>query len=138
VLKFVENNGQKIVEIYDKKKKLIFKATYYVIGLYNVTNSIWYWGWFIDFIDRDLADKSKDIKIWGKKIFEKHKPKTKHDQALYFYTKNGSFMTNIMNVNFFIKLAMYIFKGKWFFETNHSEEGTNAIKEYIVIQTIIT
>ena len=132
-VKFVETNEKKEVEIYDSKKKLLTKSKYTVIGLYNTTNSTWFWGWFLDFADRDLVDSTKQIKDWGKKMFEKHKPKSKDDQTVYFYTKNGSFMSSSMNISFFAKLAMYVLKGKYYFPIMHSEEGTNAIQEYIVI-----
>ena len=133
-LKFVEKNNKKQVEIYDtKKKKLIIKSSYHVIGLYNTSKSIWYWGWFIDFVDRNLVDKSKEIKKWGKKMFNEKKPKDKQEQALYFYTKMGSFMTNSLNVNFLLKLALYIMKGKYFFPVVHSEDDSNIVKEFILI-----
>lgn len=132
-IKFVEKKNNKIVEIYDSNKKLLTKSKYSIIGLFNTTTSNWYWGWFLDFVDRDLVDNTKKIKEWGKKILESKKIKSKHNQALYFYTKNGSFMTNSMNVSFLAKLALYVLKGKYYFPIMHSEEGSNAIQEYIVI-----
>lgn len=132
-IKFVEKNGKKEVEIYNSKKKLLTKSKYSIIGLYNATNSVWFWGWFLDFADRNLVDNTTQIKDWGKKMLKKTKPTSKHDQAIYFYTKNGSFMTSSMNVSFFAKLAMYVLKGKYYFPVTHSEEGTNSVKEYIMI-----
>ena len=132
-IKFSKDKDKDKVEIYDNKKKLLIKTNYSIIGLFNNTNSIWYWGWILDFADRNLVDQTKQIKEWGEKMFIKYKPKTKHEQTIYFYTKNGSFMTSSVNIPFFAKLAMYVLKGKFYFPITHDDKNTDSIQEYIII-----
>ena len=41
---YVDDNGRHVVElVYGGKVR--FKAEYELIGMYNVANSMWYWGW---------------------------------------------------------------------------------------------
>lgn len=131
-LKFIEKNDKKKVEIY-KNKKLFLTKSYKVIGLYNETTSVWHWGWAIDFVDKSLVEDSIKIKKWGKDFFMKKKPKSKNEQALYFFTKTNSFMTNVINTIFLSKLAMYVLKGQYYFIYTHKDSDSQIIKEYIII-----
>jgi hypothetical protein len=119
------------VELYENKKSL-GNYQYQVIGLYNQTKSVWTWGWFIDFANRKTVDKVLLVKDWSNKQLENKKLKTEKEQSLYFYTKNGNFMTNQKNVDFFIKIAMYVLKGKYYNIIKHSEKNTDVIFEYII------
>lgn len=135
-LKFIEVNDQKKVQVYSKKK-LLFEGTYDIIGLFNVNSSVWYWGWAVDFVDRSLVERSTEIKKYIKKSFYEKKPTEKQEQAIYFYAKTGSFMTNVENVLFLIKLSLFILKGEWFLQYTHSEDDMNTVKEFIIIKKII-
>ena len=42
--------------------KLIMKAEYSIIGMYNLPLSIWYWGWAIDFVNHKLTQNLKPVK----------------------------------------------------------------------------
>ena len=130
--KFKIKNNKDIVEI-RHKNKLLYEALYKTVGIYNMTKMIWYWGWFIEYADRNLVDDTKNVKKWGEQMLKNNKIKTKQEQAIYFYTQEGSYMTGKENIDFIVKLAMYILKGKYFFINKHQEDESNVVYEYIII-----
>lgn len=127
----VEVDGD-IVKVYNSKKKIIYEGKYQIVGIFNITNSVWYWGWFIDYANRKLLKQSANVKKKGKELLKNNKIKSRNDESLYYYMTTGHFMTNEPNVNLFIKLMLYITKGKWFFNIK-TKENNNIINEYIMI-----
>jgi hypothetical protein len=119
------------VEIFNKNKNLLLKGNYIVVGTYNTSNNIWYWGWAIGFIDRNLVEDTEKIIKWGKDLMTKNGLQSKIDQIIYFYTKTGYFKIDYNQIILLIKLALFALKGIWIFEIDKSD-----YKEYILINKI--
>ena len=119
------------VEIFNKNKNLLLKGNYIVVGTYNTSNNIWYWGWAIGFIDRNLVQDTEKIIKWGKDLMTKNGLQSKIDQIIYFYTKTGYFKIDYNQIILLIKLALFALKGIWIFEIDKSDH-----KEYILINKI--
>src|SRR5690606_7475081 len=51
-----------IVAVIDDNNQVIFKGIYQVIGIYNFFNSVWYWGYNVQFVDRALTEGVKVVK----------------------------------------------------------------------------
>jgi hypothetical protein len=127
----IVNFDDQKVEISKKNNTLLLKGNYIVIGTYNTVNNIWYWGWAIGFIDRNLVQETEKIIKWGKELMTKNGLHSKIDQIIYFYTKSGYFKIDYEQIILLVKIALFALKGIWIFEINKSE-----CKEYILINKI--
>lgn len=146
-----DNNDEYIVEIYNNNK-LILKSHYEVAGVYNVQNSVWYWGWNMDLIDRKLTVLSKHMKKFSAYIKENQSQfGFALADELYFKTKHGNFYTSTEKILPLIKVMMFLTKTLWYISICHGKDNTlcstNDIKndidktitrlEYIVIKDIL-
>lgn len=146
---YVDHHNKNIVEIFEGEK-FVLKAEYDLAGIYNFYNSVWYWGWNIDVVNRTLVDRSKVIKEFSnylKKNYEKFDGV--EAEELYFRTSNGNFFTSKKNIAKIVKLALYLTKSLWFLPVCYGKddivqkctiiENDDRIKklEYLLIRKII-
>ena len=148
---YIDNNGNHIIElIHDNKVKL--KAEYELIGMYNIINSMWYWGWSIDLADRNLVKTSKKITEFPEYI-KKNMDKfdLKESEDLHFKTSMASFYTDISAIDKLIKTFLYYLNAGWYLTLCHGRNNSdintcssNVDKksqlriEYLVIKKILT
>jgi hypothetical protein len=143
-----DKHNNHIIEVFDDTT-LKLKAKYEVIGMYNLSNSIWYWAWNISFINKGLTNESKKVRDFAKDIKENYKkyPSDEADQ-LHYVSTNGNFYISYDNVIRLIKLALYLSKGKWYLFLAHDKKNTTVQSqnaknsnlqkmEYILIKEII-
>ena len=141
-----DDSGNFYIELYDNDK-LVLKAEYELIGIYNMFNSIWYWAHNIQFINRHLAKESKKIKEFSKELkdnYEKYDPI--EADTYYYISKNGNFYTSSDNVIKMIKLMLYVCKGLWYIPVCAGKDNVtctinknkSSIKrmEYLIIKKI--
>ena len=117
------------IELYDENKNFVLKAEYELIGIHNIFNSVWYWGWNIHLVDSALTKKSKNIKHISKDIknnYSNYDPKEADEY--YYITKNGNFYTSSDNIMKLVKLAMFINKGLWYIPICHGKDNTTCTK----------
>lgn len=144
-----------IIEIYDNNK-MILKAEYDLIGIYNIFNSIWYWAWNIQFVDRSLAKNSEKVKKFAKELNDKYDDYLKNNKMkvldnYYYICKNGNFYTSSDNILKMIKLMMYLTDGLWYIPiclgkddvtcvVNEKDGYPSALKrmEYLMIKKVIS
>ena len=120
---YVNSEGDHILELYDDSK-MILKAKYDLLGFYNLSNSVWYWGWNIDLVDKKLINASKHMKTFPQYIKDNYNQFTFVDaEDYYFRTDNGNFYTSLENVDKLIKLALYYMKGEWYITLCTSRDG---------------
>jgi hypothetical protein len=125
-LTYTDNNGNHILELI-KNDKLILKAEYQLIGFYNIINSLWYWGWGIDMVDRSLVKDVEKIKTFpnyiknNMNIFDH-----KEVEKLHFRTENSSFFMDIKKVIELIKLAIYYLNVEWYATVCYGRDGTKS------------
>jgi len=132
---FSEKNGINYVEIIDHGK-LVLKAEYSLIGLYNVGVSVWYWGWNIAMIDKSLIQKIKKIKKYYKTIkAEYHKYNAQEIDEIYYFLRNGNFYISQQNVLKIVKLALFLTKSNWYLEVMRNDQ-TGGI-QYIFIDKVV-
>ncbi|CAH6421595.1 Hypothetical protein KVN_LOCUS366 [uncultured virus] len=148
------NNGKNIIEINDINKKLILKAEFQVVGIYNLINSVWYWGSNIQFIDKNLVTSVIEFKKKLKEkllndnnyIFENQKEK----DEMFFYVSNENFFISPKNIMKLIKITLFYTKSIWFFTIYYGKDGNSCLidsdkekfetikrLEYIIITKII-
>ena len=145
----INTNNRHIVKIYDNDK-LLMVAEYELAGIYNLYNSVWYWAWNIDNIDRRLAKLSHKIKKFAKYIKDNdNKFQSKERDELYYRTKNGNFYTSFKNIKLLTKLALYLTNSIWIFPVCYGKDNTPMkcqIKEnkktmkrleYVIIKKIV-
>lgn len=111
-----------VIELTDESGKLMLKAHCSLIGVYNMSNSVWYWAWNMDLADKKLIEDSKAMKKFPEYItnhFDEFNPKEAEDY--YFKTDMGNFYTN--DVNDIIKLSMYVMKGIWSITVCNRKKG---------------
>lgn len=147
---YVDDNGNHIIElIYDGKIKI--KAEYELIGMYNISNSMWYWGWAIDLIDKSLIKSVTEMKEFPEFIKENFKLfGNKEAEDLYFKTDTASFYTDHENIEKILKLTLYQLKSDWYLTICHGRDnnkktcdGKSIDKsdfriEYLLIKKILT
>lgn len=138
---FVEENNKNIVEIYIGKK-LKLKAEYNIAGLYNIPLSVWYWSWDIAFINKNLFKELNKVKEFTEKLnidFDQYDPK--EAEEMHYLLTNGNYYISSSNIDKLIKLILYITKGLWIFQLNHSNKKMGAEQldriEYILITKIL-
>ena len=122
---YVDNNGNHIIElIHDNKVKL--KAEYELIGMYNITNSMWYWGWAIDLADKNLiktSRKMRDFPDFIKRNMDKFSPKESED--LFFKTDMANYYTDTNEIDKLIKVVLYYLNAGWYLTLCHGRNDKN-------------
>jgi hypothetical protein len=147
---YVDDNGRHIIELsYDGKVR--FKAEYELIGMYNVANSMWYWGWAIDLIDKSLVESSRKMLDFPKFIKENYSMFTSEEaDDLYFKTSTANFYTDQKNIEKILKLTLFQLKADWFITVCHGRDDTKKTcevktndpsqfrTEYLLIKKLLT
>ncbi len=133
---FITENNVNIVEIISNGK-IILRAEYCIIGLYNIGLSVWYWGWGLDFINRKFLDKLQVIKEFPK-ILEKDDKNFNNLELeeLHFITSNNNFYCSSQNLDRIIRFALYMLKAIWYFPVKYSDNQMDKI-EYIALTKIL-
>ena len=137
---------ENIVEMYlDGKLKL--KAEYNIIGLYNIPLSVWYWGWNIAFVNKNLTVTINKIKEFLNIITKDTSSYSKFNkieiEELHYVLSNDNFYISSSNIDKIIKLALYLTKGIWYFPVKYSDDKKQKDLEqmdkieYILITKIL-
>ena len=123
----LDENNNSIVKLY-KNKKPVLDAIYDIAGIYNLYNSVWYWGFNIDRVNRKLVERSKVIKKFPKYIKEHPSEFTNRTRdELLFRTNNGNFHTSIDNIKLLIKLILYLTKSIWYIPICYGKDDTTFV-----------
>lgn len=126
-----DNRNRHIVEI-NSGNKLIIRAEYCVIGVYNLENNVWYWSWNLDFVDKAVAINPENMSN-----IQKPNNVSRQDwEKLKFYTTNGNFFTTLDRLEQVVKMALHHLDGEWILSIKHNDEGINYI-EYIMLKKIL-
>ncbi len=138
-----------IIELYNNSE-LIMKAEYELIGIYNIFNSIWYWAYNIEAVDRSLTKESEKIKDFAKTLLTDIKNYDKVEAEYYrFLSNNPNFYISSNKILKLVKLMLYVTKGEWYIPicegkdnvtcTNNKINKNDTVKriEYIMIKKII-
>lgn len=126
------DDGVFYVDIIKNKKHLV-RATYEVIGCYDVTSSYWTWAWAINQIEHNLVNKTKFNKI-QKKILESEI--TKEIEEYLYYLNNRSFFISYKNLDKLLNFALYVSKGKNIL-AHKIDPNKPIIIEFIIIKDIV-
>lgn len=108
---------------------LVLKGEYFIAGMYNICSSTWYWGWNIDFINKDYVKPNKK----NINILDNIQITNLLKQQMYFYLSNGSFYLSNSNIRQLIKLVLYITKSIWYFPVRLNNDNI----QYIFITKIV-
>lgn len=119
-----ENDKQYYLTIIDDNGKSI-KFQYELAGVFNVRNSVWYWGWDIELVDKNLTKSIKSVKSFYKFILENNDEFTqKEAEDLYFRTKNNNFYLNkLNNMEQVLRIALYLTKSLWYLPIGMNKDG---------------
>lgn len=127
-----ENNN--IIEILDNDKSLL-KAIYEVAGYYNLSSSIWVWGWANPFIERDLTNKVNEIRDKEKVFITTDKLDDKTKQLYLYFIRNASFYITHNNLTDLLSMTLYYTNDKWILPRNI--QNTPNQLEFILIKNIL-
>lgn len=116
-----DNNGKNIIELLDPKTdKLILKAEYSIMGMYNTYNSVWYWGYNLSFVNHQAAKKSKVLLDVPKEIKKEYKQyKDKEADEIHYMSSNGNFFLDVQNIPKVVQLGLFAMEGEWFIEIKY-------------------
>ncbi len=120
----VDDDNNHIIELLDDSGNTVLKAYYDLIGFYNLSNSVWYWGWNIDLADKKLTSatlKISEFPKYIKKNYKEFQPVEAEDY--HFRTSMGNFYTSLDKIHNLIKLAMFILKGEWYIAVCSGRDG---------------
>lgn len=150
MIKFEKNHqDQNYIYLFDKDK-LILKAEYKLLGIYNLITFIWYWGFDITFVDKNLVDFQDDIHQFSEKLIEEYKKYDKKEaDVLHYITSNRNFFVSPKNLKTVVNLGFKIVNGEFVFPVCYGSEGDACVYseeqegellkrlEYIVITKIV-
>lgn len=152
---YVDDQDNHIVDLIDENGDVILKAEYDLLGIFNVINSTWYWGWNIQMADKLLTKASKKIKNFPDYIKSNYNHFTHHDAEYFnFITDTGNFFTDQSKINDIVKFGLYYLNGLWYLSictgrdeksqtcyhnsNNTAKHSDNIIRfEYIIIKNIL-
>ena len=125
---YKDNNNNHVVQLRDNDNLIVVEAIYDIAGIYNMYNSIWYWGWNIDTVDKQLIKRSEKVKEFAKYI-KTHPEKFTHMERdkLYYWSNNGNFYTSTNNVLHLIKLILYLTKSIWYLPICYGKDSSTQI-----------
>ncbi len=144
-------DGTHILELlYDGD--IILKAEYELLGFYNITNSMWYWGWGTEMVDRSLVKSSEKMKDFPDYILKHLKDfDNKEAEDLHFKTDFPSFFVNVDNIEMLLKLGLYYLNLDWYItlctgrdgnsstcESLDSSKKDNMRFEYLIIKRVVS
>lgn len=114
-----------IVDIFDDEKhsKHILRATYEILGCYNINCSIWSWAWAMSFVEKNLVKQSNKIRKYAD-VLENGNITNKIEQYWYL-CRNPSFFISYKNLNTLIKLSLFISKDIWIVPRKVNEMTSN-------------
>lgn len=146
--KFSKKNTKDYIELYNGTE-LVMKAEYELMGIYNIFNSVWYWAYNIEAVDRNLTKESEKIKEFSTSLLKNIKDYDKIEAEYYrFLSNNGNFFISSSKIMRIIKFMLYVTKGEWFIPLCEGKDNvtctTDKIKkdgtikriEYIMIKKI--
>lgn len=129
-----DNNNQYIIEMYDTNNQLKLRALYTIIGMYNNTSSIWYWGWNLSYVNKQLINHTTKIQEFSKTIKDNYKQyKPQEAEELHYLTSNGNFYLSNKKLPYLLKLALYLLNGIWIVTSKLNTD----ITQYILIDRIL-
>jgi len=113
----------------------IFIAKCQTIGLYNESNSMWYWSWSIPFINKKMYTDLIKIKDFINTMKKKSKDYIPHEmEEIHFYLSNNSVYCNKEDIEP-IKIALYLLKGECVIPINKINDNIK-ITEYVMVTDI--
>jgi len=121
-----DHNGDHLIEIINKDTdKLVIKARYSIIGMYNFYNSIWYWGYGIQLANKNAGDKSKVVLNVVDDI-KRNLKKYDDPDTLHYIASNSNFYCSTKNIPMVVQLGMYVMNSEWFIEIKY-DAGDNIV-----------
>lgn len=116
--------------------KLKFKAEYQSVGMYNISSSVWYWGWNIAFANKNSVVTFDNI---SKFLDEVTNPKEADE--LHYILTNGNFYISKENIQTVINTTLFLKKEICILPIKRKKNKNNPAMvdriEYILITKIL-
>lgn len=124
-----DKNDRNILELFDSDKKSVHRGEYEIIGIYDLTTSVWYWGWNIDLVDRTLVKSIDAVKEITNEVKKNHsKYESREADYLHFISSNGNFFTIPDRLQGIIKVAMFETKAKWYVPIVYTADESSYVQ----------
>ncbi|AYV75840.1 MAG: hypothetical protein Terrestrivirus3_109 [Terrestrivirus sp.] len=120
-----------IVDVFNNNKHIL-KGHYEILGLYNVSSSIWYWS-FSSHFEKNLTKMTKKVKKFHLELLNNTHMDSRELEQYMFYSNNCPFFILYKNLINLIKFGLYVTKSKWIF----SHKLTDNIVEFIILKDVI-
>lgn len=112
--------------------KDVFTFKYKIIGLFNTSNSVWYWSWALPFVNKTLVIKEPQ-ETFNKFIDVNYKTLNPHEaDEYYFYTKNNNFFIQEEDIHKLINMIVSMTNSESYIKIKTDEKI-----EYFLITDII-
>lgn len=138
------DEGEHMVDVY-RDKKHVLRATYEILGCYNIVCSIWVWGYNISQVEKDLTESSRRVKQFANDLAEStvsddgqtspSRPLTKTMEEYIYYSRNPSFFVSYKNLDRVLRLGLYVTKGLDIVARKDGDQP--KIVEFILLKKII-
>lgn len=122
-----------IVDIY-KNNKLLIRATYEVLGCYDVICSIWIWSWAISQIEKNLTENPENKAKELCNILLDSNINKDVEEYLYYLT-NNIFFISYKKLDKLLKFGLYMTKNKYIL-AHKIDENKPKLIEFILIKKI--
>jgi len=127
------DENEHIVDVY-KNDKLLLRASYEILGCYNIICSMWIWGWSLSYVEKNLV---KNTKTAAKNLYKilSNGDITKDTEEYLYYLSNPSFFISHKNLNKLLNFGVYMTESK-FVLPHKIDENKPKIIEFILIKKI--
>lgn len=122
----------------------ILKGTFDILGFYNDSLNMWYWGWCTDLKNIHLLTSHSKTQKYNKEIKQKmldQKYDSEELKRIYFYTSRGCiYLPDINNLHNLLSLSMYIYQGKLILSIPPEHitiKNKKEITEFITITNVL-
>lgn len=130
-----------------KDGKYVLAADYKLLGLYNIYNSVWYWGYSVFLVNKRKAVEKEKLAVFYDNFLKDMK---NFDDIAYlehvnYFTNNDNFYISLNKIDMVVKIGMQAFDGDWFLIMCNTSNNTTCIPnkgpgikrlEYIIINNI--
>lgn len=132
--KYVFDSKRTSVKIIEKDNDIeIISGDYQIIGMHDVSRSMFYWANNVPFINKKDCDRLGELETFKETMVKNFKEYDPRDvEEVHFFIDNGNFFCLKEYIPFILKLSLFVLKGVWIVPIEKVIEGREYV-EYIML-----
>ena len=130
-----------------KNGKYVLIADYKILGLYNIYNSVWYWGYNVFLANkRKTVEKNKLTSFYDTFLKDmKNFDDISYLEYVNYFANNDNFYISLNKIDMVVRVGLQAFEGDWYLILCNTSNSTTCLPnkgpgvkrlEYIIINNI--